>query len=55
MKFTTSGHYLIPLSKIYEALNVLNENSTNSILLTIRNCNSRTTKEKRNVAENLHK
>lgn len=36
MKFTTSGHYLIPVSKIYKALDDSDENNTDRILLILQ-------------------
>ena len=41
IKFSSSGHYLIPISKSYEALNELDENNTKSILLSIENVSNR--------------
>ena len=42
MNFTSSEHYLIPISKSYEALNEFDENNTKSILLSIENISNRT-------------
>ena len=37
IKFKTSGHYTIPISKSYEALNKFSEESYDNILLSIDN------------------
>ena len=55
IKFTSSGHYLVPISKSYEALNEFDENSTKNILLSIENVSNRTLREKQSIAEELHK
>ena len=54
MKFTSSGHHLIPISKTYEALNEFDENNTKSILLSIANISNKTLREKQSIAEKLH-
>ena len=46
MKFTSSGHYSIPISKSYEALNEFDENNTKSIILSIENISNRTLRDK---------
>ena len=53
MKFTSSGHYLIPISKSYEALNEFDENNAKSILLSTENVSNRTPREKQSIAEKL--
>ena len=56
MKFTSSGHYLIPIiNKSYEALNEFDEKNTKSILLSVENISNRTLREKQSIAEKLHK
>ena len=55
MKFTSSGHYLIPISKSYEALNEFDENNTESIILSIENISNRTLRDKQSIAEKSHK
>ena len=55
MKFTSSGHYLIPISKSNEALNEFDENNTKSIILSIENINNRTLRDKQSIAEKSHK
>ena len=54
MKFTSSGHYLIPISKSHEALNEFHENNTKSILLSIDDVSNRTLTEKQSIVEKLH-
>ena len=56
MKFTSSGHYLIPISKSYEVWNEFDENNSKSMLLSIENISNRTTlREKQSIAEKSHK
>ena len=51
IKFTSSSHYLIFVSKTYKALNTYNENNYCQLkMLIIEKKN-----EKRRVAQNLHK
>ena len=53
MKFTSSWHYLIPISESYEALNEFDENNKKCILLSIENGNNRILREKQSLAEKL--
>ena len=55
MKITSKGHYLISISKSYEALNEFDENNTKSILLSTENASNRKLKQKQSIAEKLHK
>ena len=53
MKFTSSWHYLIPISESYEALNEFDENNKKCILLSIENGSNRILREKQSLAEKL--
>ena len=55
IRFTTSGHYSIPISKCYEALNKFSEENYNNIFLSIDNIALKTRNEKRKIAGKLHK
>ena len=55
MKFTSSRHCLIPISKSYKALNDFDENNTKSILSSTENVSNMTLREKQSIAEKLHK
>ena len=54
MKFTSSGHYLIPISKSNEALNESDENNTKA-LSSIENVSNRKLREKQIIVEKLYK
>ena len=54
IRLTTSGHYSIPISKCYEALNKFSEENYGSILLSIDNMALKTRNEKRKISEKLH-
>ena len=54
MKFTSSGHYLIPISKSNEALNEFDENNTKA-LSSIENVSNRKLREKQIIVEKLYK
>lgn len=54
MKFTSSGHYLIPISKSNEALNEFDENNTKA-LSPIENVSNRKLREKQIIVEKLYK
>ena len=51
MKCTFSSQCLVQVSKTYESLNDFDGNNAYSILLKIERCNSKTLKEKRNIAD----
>ena len=55
IRFTSSGHYSIPISKSYEALNKFSVKNYDSILLSIDNITLKTQNEARKIAENLCK
>ena len=55
IRFTSSGHYSIPISKSYEALNKFSVKKYDSILLSIDNITLKTQNEARKIAENLCK
>ena len=50
-----SGHYTIPITKTYEALNKFDENNTESILLTTSSITTKTVSGKNKISEKLHK
>lgn len=54
MKFTSSGHYLIPISKSNEALNEFDENNTKTLSF-IENVSNRKLREKQIIVEKLYK
>ena len=54
IRFTTGGHYSIPISKCYESLNKFSE-EIYDIFLSIDNIALKTRNEKRKNAEKLHK
>ena len=46
IKFTSSGHYSIPISKTSKALNEFDQNQSNNIFLSIDNMSKKTVSEK---------
>ena len=54
IKFTLSGHYSIPISKTYEALNESDQNQSNNIFLSI-NISRKMVSEKKTIGKKLHK
>ena len=55
IRFTTSGHYSIPISKSYRVLNKFSEENYDNIFLSIDNIALKTRNEKRKITEKLNK
>ena len=55
IKFPLSGHYSIPISKTYKAINEFDQNQSHNIILSINTISMKTFGEKKKIAEKVHK